>query len=66
VAAMIVTAPRPCVATGPLTDRGLMVAYSVRLRNAAEQLDDVTRQRLLDDLRELVQTYCPRTPRPVA
>ena len=27
--------------TGGLTDRGLLVAYSVRLRNAAEQLDDV-------------------------
>ena len=40
--------------TGGLTDRGLMVAYSVRLRTAAEAMDDVTRQRLLGDLRALV------------
>jgi hypothetical protein len=57
---------RPARLTGGLTDRGLMVSHSVRLRNAAEQLDEVTRQRLLGDLRDLVETYCPRRPNPSA
>lgn len=61
---MIATAPVRRV--GGLTDRGLLVAYTVRLRNAAEQLDEVARQRLLGNLRELVDQYAPRTPRPVA
>ena len=40
---MSAAAPRiPARLTGGLTDRGLLVAYSVRLRNAAEQLDEVT------------------------
>jgi hypothetical protein len=41
----------------------LAVALTVRLRNAAEQLDEVTRQRLLGDLRALVGEYCPVRPR---
>lgn len=49
-----------------LTDRGLLVAYGVRLRNAAEQLDEVTWHRLLGDLRALVNEYAPRGPRPSA
>jgi hypothetical protein len=63
---MMATAPTPARRAGGLTDRGLMVAYSVRLRTAAEAMDEVTRQRLLGDLRDLVETYCPRRPRPAA
>ena len=63
---MIATAPTstaPARLVGGLTDRGLLVAYSVRLRNAAEQLDEVTRRRLLGDLRALVDEYAPRPQR---
>jgi hypothetical protein len=64
---MITTAPRtPARLTGGLTPRGLAVALTYRLRVAAEQLDDVTRQRLLGELRDLVETYCPRRPNPAA
>jgi hypothetical protein len=56
----------PARRSGGLTDRGLAVALTVRLRNAADQLDEVTRQRLLGDLRALVGEYCPRSPRPIA
>ena len=49
-----------------LTDRGLAVALTVRLRNAAEQLDEVTRQRLLGDLRALVDEYAPHRSDPAA
>jgi hypothetical protein len=59
-------APRPERRAGPLTDRGLAVALTVRLRNASEQLDDVTRQRLLGELRALVDEYAPRSSRPIA
>jgi hypothetical protein len=52
--------------SGGLTDRGLAVALTYRLRNAAEQLDEVTRQRLLGDLRTLVDEYAPRRPNPAA
>jgi hypothetical protein len=59
-------APTLARRSGGLTDRGLAVALTVRLRNAADQLDEVTRQRLLGDLRALVDEYAPRSPRPIA
>ena len=61
---MLASLPTRARRAGGLTDKGLLVAYSVRLRNAAEQLDDVTRQRLLGDLRALVEEYAPRRPHP--
>jgi hypothetical protein len=63
---MSATTASPARLTGGLTDRGLAVALTVRLRNAAEQLDEVTRLRLLGDLSELVETYCHRRPNPAA
>lgn len=62
----VALAPAPARLVGGLTDRGLAVALTVRLRNAAEQLDEITRQRLLGDLRALVDEYCPRRPNPAA
>jgi hypothetical protein len=52
--------------TGPLTKRGLVVALTYRLRQAIETLPPTEVAALLGELRELVNTYCLRSPRPVA
>jgi hypothetical protein len=51
------TAPRP--ATGPLTELGLVVALTYRLRVAMEQVDDQTQDAILAGLAELVTAHCP-------
>jgi hypothetical protein len=65
---MIATTPRPRVATGPLTERGLVVALTYRLRVAMEQVDDETQDAILAGLAELVAAHCPPMswPRPIA
>lgn len=49
-----------------LTDLGLAVALTYRLRQAVETLPPVESAELLAELRELVGAYCPRQPRPAA
>jgi hypothetical protein len=64
---MINAAPRR-VATGPLTEQGLVVALTYRLRVAMEQVDDQTQDAILAGLAELVERHCPPLgwPRPAA
>ena len=61
-------APRPRLATGPLTEQGLVVALTYRLRVAMEQVDDQTQDAILVGLAELVAAHCPPMswPRPAA
>jgi hypothetical protein len=44
----------------------LAVALSYRLRQAVETLPPTEAAALLGELRELVSTYCPRSPRSAA
>jgi hypothetical protein len=57
-------APRPRVAAGPLTEQGLVVALTYRLRVAMEQVDDETQDAILAGLAELVAAHCPPMPWP--
>jgi hypothetical protein len=59
-------ASRSRVTTGPLTERGLVVALTYRLRQAVETLPPTKAAALLVELHEFLSTYCPRPPRPVA
>jgi hypothetical protein len=61
-------APRLRVLTGPLTERGLVVALTYRLRVAVEQVDDETQDAILAGLAELVAAHCPPIlwPKPAA
>ena len=59
-------APTPARRSGGLTDRGLVVALTYRLRQAVETLPPTEATALLGELRELVTAYCPRSPRSVA
>ena len=56
------------IATGPLTERALVVALTYRLRVAMEQVDDEVQDAILAGLAELVAAHCPPMlwPRPVA
>jgi hypothetical protein len=56
---MIATAPRPRPATSPLTEQGLVVALTYRLRVAMEQVDDEAQDAILAGLAELVAAHCP-------
>jgi hypothetical protein len=53
----------PARRSGGLTDRGLAVALTYRLRQAVETLPPTEAAAQLGELRELVSTYCPRSPR---
>jgi hypothetical protein len=44
---------------GPLTEQGLVVALTYRLRVAMEQVDDETQDAILAGLAELVERHCP-------
>ena len=50
----------------PQTPRGLAVALTYRLRQAVEALPPAESAALLAELRELVNLYAPRGPRPAA
>ena len=56
----------PARLVGGLTTRGLAVALTYRLRQAVEALPPTEAVALLGELRELVDAYCPRGPRPAA
>jgi hypothetical protein len=60
------TALRPRVATGPLTEWGLVVALTYRLRQAVETLPPTEAAALLGELRALVDEYAPHRPNPAA
>jgi hypothetical protein len=49
-----------------LPPRGVAVALTYRLRQAVEPLPPAEPAALLAELRELVQTYALRLPRPIA
>jgi hypothetical protein len=56
----------PARRSGGLTDLGLVVALTYRLRQAVETLPPAEAAELLVELRELVSAYCPRPPRSAA
>jgi hypothetical protein len=58
--------PTPARQVSGLTDRGLAVALTYRLRQAVETLPPDEAAALLGELRELVSAYCPRPPRSAA
>jgi hypothetical protein len=47
-----------------LTDEGLAVALTNRLRQVVEALPPTAAAVLLAELREVVRAYCRRSPRP--
>jgi hypothetical protein len=56
----------PARRSGGLTPRGLAVALTYRIRQVIETLPPTEAAVLLGELRELVRTYCPRSPRSLA
>jgi hypothetical protein len=53
------TAPCTRIATGPLTEQGLVVVLTYRLRVAMEQVNDQTQDAILAGLPKLVEAHCP-------
>jgi hypothetical protein len=49
-----------------LTPLGEVVALGIRLREATRELDELDARRLALALRDLVDRYCPSTPRSIA
>jgi hypothetical protein len=58
------TAPRPRVAC--LTPKGEAAVALIRLRDGFDGLGEFDRRELSKVLRELADTYAPRSPRPAA
>jgi hypothetical protein len=63
---MSVTPRAPARLVGGLTSKGLVVALTVRLRDAAAALSERECADLSAELRDLVDEYAPRRPNPAA